>query len=79
MNNIQINNKTKITCQQVDYTFPAYNRVKMKDRETMYKFLGLARERKNLWNIKVTFTAIVVGALGTFLKNHDKRLDVLDD
>ena len=34
----------------------------------MDKYLDIARELKKLWNMKVTFIPIVIGALGTVTK-----------
>ena len=43
----------------------------------MDKFLDLARELKNLLNMKVTVIPIVVGALGMVPKGLEKRLEEL--
>ena len=43
-------------------------RVKLKESEKRDKYLDLARELKNLWNMKVTVILIVIGALGTVIK-----------
>ena len=39
--------------------------VKLQENEKKDKYLNLARELKKLWNFKVTFKPIVIGALGT--------------
>ena len=49
----------------VDFAVPAACRVKLKENEKNDKYLDPARELKKLWNKKVTFIAIVIGALGT--------------
>ena len=43
---IEINNKTKRTCHQVDFAIPTDNRVKINESEKIGKYLNLARERK---------------------------------
>ena len=40
----------------------ADHRVKLKENKKRYKYLDLARELKNVWNIKVTVIPIVIGA-----------------
>ena len=55
----------KRTCRIVDFALPADHIVKLKESEKKYKYLDLARELKKLWNMKVTITPIVTGALGT--------------
>ena len=42
------------------------------------KYLDLARELMKLWNMKVTFRPIVIGALGTVTKGLIKRLEDLE-
>ena len=63
------------TCWTVDFAVPADNRIKLKESEKKDKYLDLARELKNLWNMKVTVTHIVIGSRGTVTKDlyRDKR------
>ena len=42
------------------------------------KYLDLARERKKLWNMQVTFIPIVIGAFGTVTKGLLKGLEDLE-
>ena len=42
------------------------------------KYLDLAWELKNLWNMKVTIGPIVIGALGTITKGLLKGLEDLE-
>ena len=44
---------------------PTDHRVKFKECEKKDKYLDLAMELKKLWNMKVTFMPIVIGAFGT--------------
>ena len=44
-------------------------KVKLKESEKKDKYLHLARELKNLWNMKVTVIPIVIGALVTVTKS----------
>ena len=58
----------------VDFAVPADYRVKLKENEKMDKYLDLTRELKKLWNMRVKVIPVVVGALGTVLKNLETRL-----
>ena len=57
-------NKKKI----VDFAIPADHRIKLKECEKKDKYLDFARELKKLWNMKLMFIPIVIGALGTVTK-----------
>ena len=46
----------------VDLAVPADHRVKLKESEKKDKFLDLARELKNLWNMKLTVMPVVICA-----------------
>ena len=54
------------------------HRVKLKEGEKKDKYLNLAREPKKLWNIKVTVTPIVIGALGMATKGLVQELEDLE-
>ena len=71
-------NKEKKTCGIVDFAVPADHRVKLKESEKKDKYLDLARELNELWNMKVTIIPIVIGALGTVTKEMAKGLDDLE-
>ena len=45
------------------FAVPADHRVKLKVSEKKDKYLDLARQLKNLWNMKVTIILIVTGPL----------------
>ena len=64
---IIINNKMR-TCTIVDFAVAADHRINLKECAKKGKYLDLARELKNLWNMKVTIVPIVIGALGTITK-----------
>ena len=66
------------TCKIVDFAVPADHRVKLKESEKKDKYLDLAWELKKLWNMKVTFMLIVIGALGTVTKRLIKGLEDLE-
>ena len=57
------------TSRIVDFDVPVDHRVKLKESEKRDKYLDLARELKKLWNMKVTVIPIVIGALGTLIKD----------
>ena len=67
------NNNNKI----VDFAVLADHGVKLKDSEKKDKYLDLARVLKKLWNMKVTFIPIVIGAFGTVTRELIKRLEDL--
>ena len=52
--------------------------VKLKEIEKKDKYLDFAREWKKLWNMKVTFIPIVIGALGTVTEGLLKGLEDLE-
>ena len=60
--------KSSLTCKIVDFVVPADHSVKLKVSEKKDKFVDLRRELKKLWNMKVTFTSIVIGSLCTVTK-----------
>ena len=62
----------------VDFAVPADHRIKPKECEKKDKYLDLARELKNLWNVQVTIIPIVIGAFGTVTKGCLKRLEDLE-
>ena len=74
---IIINKKMRI-CKIVDFAVPADQRINLKESEKKDKYHGLAREIKNLWNMKVTIVPIVIGALGTVTKGLLKGLEDLE-
>ena len=52
--------------------------LKLKESEKRDKYRDFARERKKLWNMKVTVIPIVTGALGTVTKGLVKGLEDLE-
>ena len=55
---------------------PADHRIKLKESEKKDKYLDLATELKNLWNMKIMVILIIIGTLGTFTK---RQVQVLED
>ena len=76
--NLIIINKKGRTCKIVDFAFLADHRVKLKESEKKDKYLDLAWKLKKLWNIKVTFIPIEIGALGTVTKGLLNGLEDLE-
>ena len=62
----------------MDFAIPADHRVKLKESEKKDKFIDLSRELKKLWNMKVTFIPIIIGALDTVIKGLIKGLEDLE-
>ena len=71
-------NKKKRICKIVDVAVPADHRINLKECEKKDNYLDLARELKNLWNMKVTIVAIMIGTLGTITKGLLKSLEDLE-
>ena len=71
-------NKRKRICKIVDFAVPVDHIINLKESEKKDKYLDLARELKKLWNMKVKFVPIVIGALGTVTKGLLKGLEDLD-
>ena len=70
-----IQQQKKRICKIVDFAVPADHRIKLKECEKKDKYLDLARELKNLWNMKVMIVPIVIGAFGTITKGLLKGLE----
>ena len=66
------------TCKTIDFAVPADQRIKLKESEKKDKYWDLARELKNLWNMKVTIIPIGIGAFGTVTKVLLKGLEDLE-
>ena len=62
----------------MDFAIPMYQRVKIKENKKRDKYLDLARELKNLWNMKMIVIPNVIGVLGTLSKVLVKRLENLE-
>ena len=62
----------------MDFAVPADHRVKLKENEKKDKYLDLAWELKKLWNMKMTFIPVVIGALGTVTEGLVKGLEDLE-
>ena len=62
----------------MDFAVLADHRVKWKEGEKKDKYLDLARELKKLWNMTVTVTPIVIGALGSVTKGMVQGLEDLE-
>ena len=54
------------------------HRINLKECEKNDKYLGLARELKKLWNMKMTIVPNVIGAFGTISKGLLKGLEDLE-
>ena len=52
----------------VNFAVPADHKEKLKESEKKDKYLNLARELKNLWNMKEIIIRIVIDSLGTVTK-----------
>ena len=62
----------------MDLAAPVNHMVKMKGSEKRDKYLDLAKELKNLWNMKVKVIPIVIGALNTVTKGLVQGLEDLE-
>ena len=62
----------------MDFVVPVDHRVKLKENEKNDEYVEQARELKKLWNMKVTFIPIVIGALGTVTERLLQGMDDLE-
>ena len=76
-NLIIINNNKKRELAELWTLLPRLIRVKLKESEKRDKYYDLGRELKRLWNVKLTFIPIVIGALGTVTERLLKGLEDL--
>ncbi len=60
------------------FTILVYHWVKINKREKIDEYLDLARELKNMWNVKVTEITIVLGLFGAVLKCLEKKPEELE-
>ena len=74
----QCNQQKKRICKIVDFAVPTDHKINLKECEKTDKYLDLARELKNLWNMKVTIVPIVIGTLDTITKGLLKGLEDLE-
>ena len=74
-------NKKKIICHRVDLSVPANHWVKVKVGEKLDKYLDLARELKNLCNMKVTVITVITWALRTprYLKKESMNFGLEEE
>ena len=63
------------TCKIVDFAVLADHRIKLKESEKKDKYRDLARDWKNLSNMKVTIIPIVIGAFNKVTKGIIKGLE----
>ena len=63
--NLLIIKKTNKTCRIEDFAVLADHGVKLKESKKTNKYLDLAWELKNMWNMKVTVIPIGIGAFDT--------------
>ena len=61
----------------MNFAVLADKRVKLKENKKG-KYLGLTNELKKLWNMKVTFMPIVIGALGRHTEGLLKGLEDIE-
>ena len=64
-------------CQIIDFAIPYDTRIDDKEVEKIERYLDLARELKKVWNMKVIVVPLKVGALGTPVKELEKRLKTI--
>ena len=69
--------KKKRTCKILDFTVLADHRAKLNESEKKDNYLDLAWGLKKLWNLKVMFIPIVIGALGTITNELLKGVEDL--
>ena len=70
--------KKRRICKIADFAFPEDHRINLKECEKNDKYFDLARELKQLWNMKVTNVTILIGAFSTITKGLLKCLNDLE-
>ena len=69
--------KVEKLCQIVDFAVPYDTKVNTKEVEKIEKYQDLARELRNLLDMKMSIIAVIDGELGTTLKNICKRMEYI--
>ena len=72
-----VNKKKQNSCI-VDFAVPADHRLKLKERERRDKYLDLARELKQLYNMKMMVITIVIAAPSSVTKGYAQELEELE-
>ena len=70
--------KRKKTYRIVDFAVPADHRVKLIESQKRDKYLEITTKLKNLKNMKVTVTQVLIDALGTVTKGLVQGLEDLE-
>ena len=65
-------------CHIVDLFVPADYSVKIKESEKRDKCFNIARDLRKLWNMRVTVSAFVIGALGRVSKILGRGIEELE-
>ena len=71
--------KNKNVCEIIDFTCLYDGKVDTKELEKIEHYQNLARELRNIWNMKVKVIPLVIGALGTTpikLRNWLKKIGI---
>ena len=68
--------------QIIDFANPGDQNIAIKEQEKIDKYQDLKIELQKVWNVKVVVIPVVIGALGTMLKNHyinqiDNPVDII--
>ena len=62
----------------MNFAIAADDRIEIKEREEINKYINLARGQRMLWKIKVMIILIVVDALGLVPKGLERELEELE-
>ena len=68
----------KRICQIVDFTIPYDMEIMEREVDKITKYQDLGRELKRLWNVKTEIVPVVIGALGSMVKDLGHWLEVLE-
>lgn len=74
---IVVHNKKEKSCMLIDVSIPNDANVMLKETEKLSKYKDLQIEVSRMWNAKTTIVPVIVGALGTVKKGHDRSLHQL--
>ena len=71
---LMLSNKKKRTCRLIDFAVQENHKLWIKEKDNINKYLDLAREPKQIWNMQVTEIPIVIDALETVPKGLEEIL-----
>lgn len=72
-----VKDRLKRICYIIDVAIPLDVNIPVKQAEKLLKYKDLQIQLQRLWDMKVVIVPIIIGALGTFGKDHGKYLQLI--